>query len=204
MVRHYCQQFYRYDSWKELMKGTIMKKTFLLVSLLAIACLPIAYSQTIYSGVPPFAFRTTSRVVSIDRSDSCHTLDFEGIAEDSTVLLGSFYEPWGYYFSDNSLVGVSCLDGGDGNFTNNPSGSSTLFWMIGDSTFINIPEGFVTAFSFYYCGLNNALVQVFSELDGEGTLLASMDLPRTPSIIPAPSDTVDSCYYWWCCCGLFY
>lgn len=157
-----------------------MKKGFLLVPLLVITCLTVSYSQTLYLGEPPFIYGTTDRVVSIDRSDSCHTLDFEGITDTATISLGSFYEPWGYYFSDNALVIVQSEAGGSGNFEFNPSGVAILFWQTGDSTILNIPGGFTTGFSFYYSANYTASVEVYSGINGTGSLLTTMPLIETP------------------------
>jgi len=138
------------------------------------------YGQTLYLGEPPVAFGIAEGMVTVERSDSCHTLDFEGITDTATVSLGSFYEPWGYYFSDNSLVVIQNEAGGSGNFEFNPSGVAILFWLEGDSTIINIPAGFTTGFSFYYSSYDSATVEVFSGINGTGSLLSTMSLVETP------------------------
>lgn len=57
-----------------------------------------------------------------------------------------------------------------------------LFFLSGSNTYVNVAAGFDTGFSFYYTAINTGgTVNVWSGLNGTGTLLASLVLPVTPS-----------------------
>jgi hypothetical protein len=57
-----------------------------------------------------------------------------------------------------------------------------LFFLGGTETFMNVPAGFDTGFSFFYTAINNpGSVSVFDGLNGTGTLLATLNLPTTLS-----------------------
>jgi len=160
-----------------------MKSTIAVAWILAslfFGLISIAYSQPIFLGEYPMPYENTILFVSSSIDDSCHTLYFEGITSTVTVPLGSFYEPWGYYFSYNSLVIVQQRAGGEGNFEFNPSGVAVLFWLEGDRSIINVSSGFTIGFSFYYCANDPASVEVYSGEDGTGTLLATIPLVQTP------------------------
>jgi hypothetical protein len=57
-----------------------------------------------------------------------------------------------------------------------------LFFLSGTDTYVDVPAGFDTGFSFNYTAVNvGGTVSVWSGLDGTGTELASLTLPTTPS-----------------------
>jgi len=90
----------------------------------------------------------------------------------------------GITFSVNSLASISDTDGGTGNFANAPS-STVAFFLSGGADTMDVPAGFTTGFSFFYASASNQVtgspgsVQVYSGLDGTGSLLASLTLPDT-------------------------
>lgn len=106
-------------------------------------------------------------------------LDFEGIGDG--VPVGEYYNGVGgpdydISFSANSLALTS------GNFANNPSPDAIMFFLSGTSATMNVPNGFDTGFSFFYAGSQgDAHVDVYSEINQGGTLLASIPLPATPA-----------------------
>ena len=51
-----------------------------------------------------------------------------------------------------------------------------MYFLSGSDVFVNVPGGFEKGFSFYYSSASAASVQVYSEVNGGGTLLASLDL----------------------------
>ncbi len=57
-----------------------------------------------------------------------------------------------------------------------------LFFLSGSQTFMNVPAGFDTGFSFFYSAVSQVgSVSVFDDLSGGGNLLATINLPTTPS-----------------------
>jgi len=83
---------------------------------------------------------------------------------------------YGIVFSSNSLALISALDGGEGNFQNNPSGCPIAFFESGAADTLDEAGGFTTGFSFYYSSAEAGSVTVWSGLDGTGTELASVPL----------------------------
>jgi hypothetical protein len=82
----------------------------------------------------------------------------------------------GIVFSSNSLALISVLQGGGGNFQSNPSGGPIAFFESGTADTMDVAAGFTTGFSFYYSSADAGSVDVYSGLDGTGTLLASVPL----------------------------
>jgi hypothetical protein len=112
-------------------------------------------------------------------------LDFEGIGDQAFVQnfynggtdsAGNSGTNYGISFGSASR-GIIDLDaGGSGNFANEPSPSTILFFLSG-SAILNIAAGFDTGFSFFYTSVSFAgSVDVYDGLDGTGTLLASLAL----------------------------
>jgi len=57
-----------------------------------------------------------------------------------------------------------------------------LFFLTGPGDIMNVPAGFDTGFSFYYTSPFYAgTVTVYSGLDATGSVLATLNLPTTPS-----------------------
>lgn len=111
-------------------------------------------------------------------------LDFEG-AGNSAQLLG-FYNGgadsrglsgtnYGIQFGSNALALRDKDVGGSGNFANEPSPDTVMFFMTG-SAILNYEPGFDTGFSFFYSAKYAASVRVYDNLNGSGNLLASIDL----------------------------
>lgn len=96
---------------------------------------------------------------------------------------------YGITFSDNALAVISQAAGGTGNFTNNPSGDSTMGFAAGDTATLNVPDGFVTGFSFFYSAASfPGEVVVYSGVDATGDVLATLHLPVTPPTGTTPYD----------------
>lgn len=115
-------------------------------------------------------------------------LDFEGIVTDDTSYydtVGDFYNgdggpDYNITFSDNSLA---CIDydaghpAGTGcNFANEPTADTVLFFLEGTGAIMNVLDGFTTGFSFFYSSAFEAVVRVYSGLDGTGDLLGELIL----------------------------
>lgn len=111
-------------------------------------------------------------------------LTFEGIGNLQPV--GDFYAggpggDLGIVMSPNTLAIVDADAGGSGNFGGEPSPSTIMFFLTGDSAIMNVLGGFDTGFSLYYATLGQTgSLQVFDGLDGTGNVLATLDLPLTP------------------------
>ena len=111
-------------------------------------------------------------------------LTFEGLADGSPVnnyYAGQAEGDYGINFTPNFQASVSRDQGGTGNFMNNPSGSTIAYFSSGQSGDANLSGSFTGDLSFYYAeayGTAGA-VKIFSGLDGQGSLLASVSLPAT-------------------------
>ena len=146
------------------------------------------------SGFAGFALATMLACAPAARAlADVHVLTFEGLSDEQGV--GEYYNGgtsadgvgpgpnYGISFGSDSLSIISTTAGGTGNFTNAPSGDTVLFFLSGPGDVMNVHAGFDTGFSFYYAdqvGFTGS-VSVYSGLDGTGSLLASLELPSTPS-----------------------
>ena len=101
-------------------------------------------------------------------------LDFEGIGNFNPV--GNFYSAQGVTFSPDTLALVDVEAGGTGDFANEPSASTVMFFLDASNAKINVADGFSTAVSFFYSSLTPATVKVYAGLEGTGSLLGSLSL----------------------------
>jgi hypothetical protein len=119
------------------------------------------------------------------------TMDFIGLANyeyiqgyysGETGSMGSGPGPdYGVRYSDDSMAIISAAAGGSGNFTNNPSGSTIMFFLSGSAAVMTLESGFKDGLSLYYCAANTSgSVEIYSGLAGTGDLLATVPLPVTP------------------------
>ena len=66
------------------------------------------------------------------------------------------------------------------NVTNEPSPQNSVIFLSGSAATMNVPAGFTGGFSFYYAAPSYAgFINVWSGLNGTGTLLATLTLPTT-------------------------
>ena len=120
------------------------------------------------------------------------TLTFEGLQNNEPINnyydggmggFGSGPGPnYGITFGSNSLALIEASAGGGGNFTNPPSGVTIAYFLTGAGDVMDVAAGFNTGFSFFYADQVGftGVVDVYSGLDGTGSLLASLSLPSTP------------------------
>ncbi|WP_299841316.1 VPLPA-CTERM sorting domain-containing protein [uncultured Jannaschia sp.] len=128
---------------------------------------------------------TACAVLAIGGSASAAviTLDFEGLGNE--VSINDFYDGNGgpdydITFSPNALSIIDQDAGGTGNFANEPTPDTVMFFLQGDEATLNAPNGFEDGFSFFYSAINfTGSIDVYDGVDATGTLLASLDLPRT-------------------------
>jgi len=88
---------------------------------------------------------------------------------------------FGVSFSGNSLAIIDADAGGTGNIGGEPTPDTVLFFLTG-TAIMNVAAGFSDGFSFFYSAINNpGSISVYDGLNGSGNLLASLQLPVTPS-----------------------
>jgi hypothetical protein len=128
---------------------------------------------------------TFSGVATYPTENYPSILNFYNGGTDSAGMSGPNF---GIYFSDNAL-GI-CLNTLAGDCSNTSKGGLGdpnsqewgLFWLSNTDAYLDDPGGFTTGFSFDYTAINvPGSINVYSGLDGTGTLLASLALPTTPS-----------------------
>lgn len=109
-------------------------------------------------------------------------LDFEGIGDLNPV--GDYYngagpanKNYGISFSQETLALVDEDAGGSGQFANEPSPDTVMFFLLADGVFLNYAAGFSTSFSFSYSSnTDDASVTVWDDLNATGNLLATLPL----------------------------
>jgi len=108
-------------------------------------------------------------------------LDFEGVGNLNPV--GDYYngagpasKNFGISFSPATLALVDEDAGGDGNFANEPSPDTVMFFLDANNAILNIAAGFETGFSFFYSSSTAASVNVYDGVDATGNLLGTLDL----------------------------
>jgi hypothetical protein len=111
-----------------------------------------------------------------------------------TSSAGTSGTNFGISFSSNAQAiclntpGVTsgCSNTSRGGLGDPASQQGALFFLSGAQTFMNVPAGFDTGFSFNYTAIvEPASITVFSGLNGTGTALATLSLPTTPSTCSA-------------------
>ena len=117
-------------------------------------------------------------------------LNFEGLGDQDQILQyyngglsAAGYGPgpnYGIYFGGSTLSIIDGDDGGSGNFANEPSPKTVMFFLTGGGATMNLPAGFTTGFSFYYTSSANGTVYVYDGVDGTGNLLASAPFTGMP------------------------
>ena len=114
-------------------------------------------------------------------------LDFEGLGNSEGV--GEFYNggtgsngsstglDYNITFTPDALAIVDADAGGGGNFGNEPTPDTILFFLQG-SAVMNVLDGFDTGFSFFYTSTNNVgFVSVYDDFNATGNVLATLQLP---------------------------
>lgn len=111
-------------------------------------------------------------------------LDFEGVGDGA--IIDNFYNGgtdsqgnsgtnFGVHFGSNALAAIDRDAGGNGNFANEPTPNTAMFFETGNAI-LNYAPGFATGFSFFYSSADTASVNVYDSLDATGILLASLNL----------------------------
>jgi hypothetical protein len=121
------------------------------------------------------------------------TLTFEGIADSTPV--GDFYAADGITFSPATLALVDQDAGGGGNFANEPSANTIMFFLDADNAILNYAAGFETGFSFFYTSSTVATVNVYDGIGGTGNILASLALDAQHNVGCTGDPTGDFCNF---------
>lgn len=121
---------------------------------------------------------------SVRASAAVIVLDFEGAGNGAQLL--NFYNggtdsqgnsgtDYDIQFGSNALSLIDSDAGGTGNFANEPSPDTIMFFQTGTAV-LNYAPGFDTGFSFYYSSATAATVNVYDGLNATGNLLATINL----------------------------
>lgn len=107
------------------------------------------------------------------------TLDFEGVGDLNSV--GNYYNGgggtnYGISFSDDTLSIVDADAGGSGNFANEPSSDTVMFFLDSNNAVLNYAAGFTTGFSFWYSSATAAAVTIYSGENKTGSILGTINL----------------------------
>jgi hypothetical protein len=124
------------------------------------------------------------------------TLDFEGIGDLNPV--GDYYNGaggpnYGVSFSGATLAVVDADAGGTGNFANEPSANTVMFFLNDNRAILNYAAGFDTGFSFYYSSSEAARVTVYDGINGTGNVLAQIPLGAQYNVGCSGDPTGDYC-----------
>lgn len=121
----------------------------------------------------------TSLLASFSSSAAIVQLDFEGV--DDLASVGNFYNGgdgtnYGIEFSGPTLGIIDRDSGGTGNFANEPSPNTVMFFLNAQNAILNYAAGFDTGFSFFYSSATAASVKVYDGINASGSLLATLAL----------------------------
>jgi PEP-CTERM motif len=106
-------------------------------------------------------------------------LDFEGIGDLNPV--GDYYNGgggtnYGVSFSNDTLALIDADAGGSGNFANEPSPNTVMFFLNANNAVLNYAAGFDTGFSFFYSSSVATTVTIYDGVDGTGNVLGTITL----------------------------
>ena len=117
---------------------------------------------------------TFAAMSSLPSAAAVITLDFEGVGNLNPV--GSFYASQGVEFSPATLAIVDSDAGGSGNFANEPTPDTVMFFLDATQAILNFAAGFEDGFSFFYTSSTSAFVSVWDGLNGSGNQLGQIEI----------------------------
>ena len=126
-------------------------------------------------------------------------LDFEGVGDQVAILdfynggtdgAGNSGVDYDISFGTNTLGIIDSDAGGSGNFANEPTADTIMFFLTGTAV-LNYNLGFDTGFSFFYSSATAADVVVYDDVDATGNVLATISLSaqHTDSCVGDPTGT---------------
>jgi hypothetical protein len=156
-----------------------MKKFSLFTAFIFVASLVFAQVQTIHN--PNAKATVTQEQINANAAHSPKSpastivLNFEGLGNLAPVL--NYYDGgagpnYGVAFNGTTLAIIDQDAGGSGNFANEPSPNTIMFFLSGNAI-MNVAAGFTTGFSYYYSSNGSGVVYVYDGLNGTGNLLAT-------------------------------
>lgn len=121
---------------------------------------------------------------AVPASAAVIVLDFEGAGDQAQLL--NFYNGGtdsqgnsgvnhGIQFGSNALSLIDLDSGGSGNFGNEPSPDTVMFFLSG-TAILNYAPGFDTGLSFFYSSSTAAVVNVYDGLNATGNLIGAINL----------------------------
>ena len=121
-------------------------------------------------------------------SSSTNPVAIENYYNGGTSSIGTSGTNYGVYFNSNALVvclntaGVVCSDTSRGGLGDPNSQEGGLLTYAGDQIVVNDPAGFTNGFSFFYTTAvtSGQSANIYSGLDGTGTMLGTISLGSTP------------------------
>lgn len=136
------------------------------------------------------------------------TLDFEGTAapdgagaeildfyNGGTNSVGASGIDYGVSFGQNALAILDRDAGGVGNFANEPSPSTAMFFLSGNPV-LNVPLGFSDGFSFYYTSSEPATVRIYDGPDRTGNVIGIIDLQAQSGANGCAGDPTGNFCHW--------
>lgn len=140
------------------------------------------------------------------------TLTFEGVGNNAQIL--DFYNGgtdsqgnsgvnYGVRFGSNALGLVDADAGGTGNFANEPTPSTTMYFLNGTAV-LNYAPGFSDGFSFFYTSTSfEGVVSVYDEENASGNLVGILNLgPNSGPALCSGDPAGDFCN--WSAVGLVF
>lgn len=121
-------------------------------------------------------------------SSSTNPVAIENYYNGGTSSVGTSGTNYGVYFNSNALVvclntaSVVCSETSRGGLGDPNSQEGGLFTYTGDQIVVDDPAGFTNGFSFFYTTAvtSGQSANIYSGLDGTGSLLATISLGSTP------------------------
>jgi hypothetical protein len=132
-------------------------------------------------------------------------LNFEGLGDNDSIL--NFYNGgtsqkgfsgvnYGVAFTSSALAIIDQDAGGSGNFANEPSPSTILYFLTEGNAIMNVASGFTSGFSCYYTAhYDGGSVALYDGLDGTGNLLGSTSIPANFNLNCTGDPNGDFCHW---------
>lgn len=146
-----------------------------------------------------------SLLSSLPASADVITLTFEGVGNMASVndfynggtdSMGNSGTNYGINFTQASLGLIDADAGGGGNFANEPTPSTVLFFLSGSEATMNVAAGFTTGFSFYYSSSKAGYIHVHDQLNGQGNIIASLNLAQNYNSSNCTGDPTGNYCHW--------